>query len=56
MGLPGDGLLDWSGHLGKDLKDVGVEQFKLTNSMCKDPKARTLLGTFCETVRRDLCG
>lgn len=56
MGLPGDGLLEWSGHLGKDLKDMRVEQSKLTACAKNKHKARTLPGTFCEIVKRDLCG
>lgn len=54
MRLPGDGLLEWSGPVGKDLKDARVDYSKLNNSMCKGSKARVLLGTFCETAGRGL--
>ena len=54
--MPRDGLLEWSGHSGRDLKGARVAQSKQTNSMCQGPQVRALLGTFCQTARRSLCG
>ena len=45
-----------AGHLGKSLRDVRVGQSKQKNYMCRDPVARALVDTFCQTARRGLYG